>query len=512
MNSFILILIVCLVSFQIVHSFKNRRSLNKDVTIKKNGKEKKSKLETSSSLAKFRTNSVLGLAEGDNNNINKNNNEKTKRLIRPEDLFSAFDKNTPSDDIYFDEQEEIEDSEDDDNMDNENTIAMGKSNNEMRKDSSQSLRSELNKLEMLLEGNNNDKNMVDIVDNGDGVSNDDDIEFEDGDGESQYYNFDLTETLDKSRRKKIQGIMTVDDQGSPYYPSRMMAASSTPATSSSGRVSISKSNSNITTFDNPRLFQYNPAPSVRGNAMLYGAYRRSLLPESDEGSSVKSKTTKRKNNPLKGNKNNISNKKSKGETDRDKFYDAIRKLGSGPRDAGDSMGTGVAEPPSNMKNIMPKKAPTKKNKKRIITPDDINNLFAKPASSSASEAEADDDEEEDVNDDDEEDTGDSSSNNAIISQQSKEESSKELQIASTGSVFNPMLMEGEEIPKWLVDADKAAKKKKAMAGKKKKKITDDWRFWAAIITTAGFAAAFYNVFQQVGGFGDGGRSPDELII
>jgi hypothetical protein len=68
------------------------------------------------------------------------------------------------------------------------------------------------------------------------------------------------------------------------------------------------------------------------------------------------------------------------------------------------------------------------------------------------------------------------------------------------------------LPKWLVDADSEAKKKK-MRIKKKKAITDDWRFWAAIIAGAGFATAFVNIYKQTGGFGfDSDNNKDELII
>jgi hypothetical protein len=78
--------------------------------------------------------------------------------------------------------------------------------------------------------------------------------------------------------------------------------------------------------------------------------------------------------------------------------------------------------------------------------------------------------------------------------------------------FNPMMGPDEETPKWIVDAEKEAadKRKKEMRKRKKKSITDDWRFWAAIITGAGFASAFYNIYQQTGGFGSGERS--ELVI
>ena len=69
----------------------------------------------------------------------------------------------------------------------------------------------------------------------------------------------------------------------------------------------------------------------------------------------------------------------------------------------------------------------------------------------------------------------------------------------------PNIDEDELFPKWLIDAEKEKikqeKERLAIArGKKKKKLTDDWRFWAALITGVGFATAFYSVYQQTGGF------------
>ena len=91
--------------------------------------------------------------------------------------------------------------------------------------------------------------------------------------------------------------------------------------------------------------------------------------------------------------------------------------------------------------------------------------------------------------------------------------------SSDGSVvgaFNPMMGPNEETPQWILDANKEASKKKKMKGKKKKALTDDWRFWAAIITGAGFASAFFNIYQQTGGFGSGSKGEfgdgQELVI
>ena len=93
--------------------------------------------------------------------------------------------------------------------------------------------------------------------------------------------------------------------------------------------------------------------------------------------------------------------------------------------------------------------------------------------------------------------------NSMMGASSTSASSSTMSDATQGGFFNPMISANEEMPQWIVDADKAARKKKALAGKKKKKITDDWRFWAAIVATAGFASAAYSVWQQTGGF-DGG--------
>ena len=73
----------------------------------------------------------------------------------------------------------------------------------------------------------------------------------------------------------------------------------------------------------------------------------------------------------------------------------------------------------------------------------------------------------------------------------------------TLSAFNSYIGTDDGVPQWLQQAETDAKKKKAAKrnAKNLKKLTDDWRFWAAIIVTVGFASAFYNVYQQTGGFG-----------
>ena len=88
--------------------------------------------------------------------------------------------------------------------------------------------------------------------------------------------------------------------------------------------------------------------------------------------------------------------------------------------------------------------------------------------------------------------------------------------------FNPMSDANEPIPQWLVDAEKEAQqKRKNLKKRRRKKITDDWRFWAALVAGAGFASAFYSIYMQTGGFDGagmggsifgGGGGSDELII
>ena len=253
----------------------------------------------------------------------------------------------------------------------------------------------------------------------------------------------------------------------------------------------------------PRITKYVPAPSVRGDPMQYGAYRRTQIVVDDK------KNSKNKN---KRGKNTIQKGKTTG--DRDSFYDALKKLGSGPKDSGSSTTTGVAEPPSNMKNVVPNKPIPKKNKKRIITPDDINNLFKNDKKlENVSEKDDVGKEDEEAEDGEEDVISDAMASSMGLSGPDK-------------NYYKSMLTSNEEIPKWIVDAEKESKAELAKKSKKKKKITDDWRFWLSIIAGVGFITAFYSVFQQTGGGasfptdGSGfsmpsfnaGPSNDELII
>jgi len=208
-----------------------------------------------------------------------------------------------------------------------------------------------------------------------------------------------------------------------------------------------------------RVFQYDPSEVTKPDPMKYGAYRR-WKEEEERLAAKKDKLKKRKGDE---NKDNNSNN----------FYNAIKNLGSGPVAKGTSSVTGVAEPPPNKKPIQPRKF-LGRGKRKIVTPADIDNLFSKK-----------DDKKVDSNTD----------NRSV--------EAATLRI----STFNPF---DDAIPKWLVDAEKSVKDANKPR-RKKKKITDDWRFWVALIAGVSFTTAFVNIYQQTGGsfVSTGG---DELVI
>jgi len=163
--------------------------------------------------------------------------------------------------------------------------------------------------------------------------------------------------------------------------------------------------------------------------------------------------------------------KKKGSEKDDPMSNFIRKFGSGTGNAGPTKdggvgGTGFSEPPPDKKPIQPKKAPTKKNKKRVITPDDIYSLFPDRAKEQAAAEDAaaeddDDDEEEDDEDEDEAEDG----SEAVVG-------GNAASGAMTVAPFNPLMGEDEETPQWIVDADKEANMQKKKMRGKKKRLTD----------------------------------------
>ena len=140
----------------------------------------------------------------------------------------------------------------------------------------------------------------------------------------------------------------------------------------------------------------------------------------------------------------------------------------------------------------------KKNKRKVITPDEIDSLFAtkKPSDQSA-----DDEEEENKSD-------------AEVDQDNIRKVFNQNKVNPRSNEVSP----AASVPQWIMDAEKAAKKQRGGGlksnNKKQRKLTDDWRFWGALIAVAGFASAFASVYQQTGGFGSGslGGGANELII
>eukprot|EP01041_Mallomonas_annulata_P009379 gene9379-19465_t len=269
--------------------------------------------------------------------------------------------------------------------------------------------------------------------------------------------YNLNRALDRETRNRIMDSISIDRKSNPA--------------------------------DISREINYDPQATskYRGDPMNYGAYRRWKLIEMQ----IKDKKSKKDD-------------KNKSKKDSNEFFNSIKKLGSGPAPKGTPSGVGVAEPPPGMKNVKPKKAPGRKQgNKKVITPNDIDSLFAKKTTTTTTESEENDDEGDDDNNNNENKEKSSISTTTT----STTDSSNDLSLQKT---FGFMIGSDEEIPDWILDAEKQEKKKKkAMKAKKTKKFTDDWRFWAACIAGTGFVTAFINIYQQTGGFG---AERQELII
>jgi hypothetical protein len=266
--------------------------------------------------------------------------------------------------------------------------------------------------------------------------------------------------------------------------------------------------------------------------MKYGAYRRWQPPaatdEEDDRQTKGARGKAGRSAPKPGGPANRGPSKAKGkDSNKDSFYDALKKLGSAPTSG--PTGTGVADPPANKKNVTPNKAPSRKNKRKLITPNDIDSLFARPSTPAQK------DEDEDEDDEDEEDEEEDGEADELRRQESDlqlvagslsspasaySSSSSAVQGSAGSSVFGPM---DDSVPDWLVQAEKERKESRQATkrAKKQKQLTKDWRFWAAIVVTAGFVSAAWSVYQQTGGAnmgglgGLGGMGPgsgNELII
>ena len=314
------------------------------------------------------------------------------------------------------------------------------------------------------------------------------------------------------------------------------------------RESISMSESGVAappreagSINNIRTTRYDPTEYSPYDPMKYGAYRRwqppAVTDEEDDRQSKGARGKAGRSSPKPGGPANRGTSKTKGgakgkDSNKDSFYDALKKLGSAPTSG--PTGTGVADPPANKKNVTPNKAPSRKNKRKLITPNDIDSLFARsPAPGQKDEDEDEDEDEED--DEDEEEKKEEDEEEAELWRQEAElqlvagslsspasasSSSSAAQGSVGSSVFGPM---DDSVPEWLAQAEKERKESRQAAkrAKKQKQLTKDWRFWAAIVVTAGFVSAAWSVYQQTGGAnmgglgGLGGMGPgsgSELII
>jgi len=144
---------------------------------------------------------------------------------------------------------------------------------------------------------------------------------------------------------------------------------------------------------------------------------------------------------------------------------------------------------------------SKKNNRKVITPDDIENLFAKENSDNTETSYSKNDglremkaaRDVDLNDED----GDEN---------------EEKSYSVMKSLFDSS---NEGTPKWLDDALKEQKQAAKKRRRKEKGLLDDWRFWGAVIVTAAFASAWYTVSQQTGASFSGISLPGsntELVI
>jgi len=193
--------------------------------------------------------------------------------------------------------------------------------------------------------------------------------------------------------------------------------------------------------------------------------------------------------------------------------------------------------------VTPKPPPPRKTKRKLITPGDIDSLFAKPAAPGAQQRDEEEEEEDDDDDDNEDD--DDYVNDEAEDDNDGEDGNDEMSGTVTEGILLDGLLDRQQppslnldanstpkqsqaltrggflpddgtVPDWLlaVEKEKREAKQAAKRAKKNKKLTSDWRFWAGIVVFAGFASAVWSVYQQTGGTFDsmGGNGGAELII
>ena len=353
-----------------------------------------------------------------------------------------------------------------------------------------------------------------------------------GDGPSEddadFY-MDLSRVLDSKRlRRSVRDSMSVSEGGS-----------------SRSRGGQSKGISSISSGETSpvRTTRYDPADYRRvGDPMRYGAYRR-WQPGAEDGDSKvgagkaggkgQGQGRGRKQQPggAKGKRNGGltggAGDGKQGDKDKDSFLNAIRNLGSAPTSG--PTGTGVADPPPGKRNVTPRKAPPRTTRrKKLITPGDIDSLFAAPGQGQGQGQgrggegawgdQGEDDEDDEDEDEDEGEVegeeGDEGGSSASAADAASDGSGSDVAGSVGGGVFGSEL--DTSVPDWLQQAERERREAKQAVKRtrKAKKLTRDWRFWAAIVVTVGFASAAWSVFQQTGGtFGVGPvGSGAELII
>lgn len=301
-----------------------------------------------------------------------------------------------------------------------------------------------------------------------------------------------------------------------------------------------------------RVTKYDPKEMYRPDPMKYGAYRRWQVDNDEDNDSRKAsvggKSGTKSGGRGTGKKGKVEGQKGpKKGGDTNSFYKAIKKLGSGPKGEGESTGTGVADPDKGMKNVdLGKPPPRTRRTKRTVTAQDIDSIFDASSAGGEEDEYGDGDGYTDAEDDYEETEVaegvvskaptpvDVASLNSFFDEPAPTKaSSTGVSMTSSEDALSLESLTNDEVPKWLKEADKDAKKALRAKGKKKKKLTDDWRFWAAIIASVGFVSAYFTTrgsntninsanpierLQQQqqpsgGGFLNKNRGePDELVI
>eukprot|EP01039_Chlorochromonas_danica_P011237 gene11237-12534_t len=279
----------------------------------------------------------------------------------------------------------------------------------------------------------------------------------------------LHNLLDQTTSRYVTNVIGIAGQSLPTVSTSGATTLSSPSplamtpSSLSSSIDMNKGSLIDESGDAPRVIVYNPQERIGGDRMQYGAYRNFHKPGK----------TKQRNKPKE--KKNTSRKDSKATTT-DSFYNSIRKLGrkDGPFTQGEPSKTTFADPPgppppsstsstwAKSNNIKSKKTPPSKGKsgKKVITPSEINSLFQSP-------------------------------------EKRQEEIEKE---------------DERDLPQWLVEANRERRKRlearSSVGGinekKKSKKLTDDWRFWLAIIGAVGMLNAAINVYQHTNMISGGG--------